>query len=156
MSVRAGEHAKKLSTEDGDQELESVRQDNLAYGALIAIGVFMVQPFLTASKLDVSARVCVIAFAAAIPLLSALVLVSEQETFRRRRSSSALVAGAKVVAQAAAFVGIVAGFWHITWIAGVVVIACALVGVVVHSGGWWKLERDRAVSMSGSKHRPSD
>ena len=33
-------------------EQEWLRQNNLGYGALIAIGVVMVQPFLTAASLD--------------------------------------------------------------------------------------------------------
>jgi hypothetical protein len=33
-----------------------------------------------------------------------------------------------VVAQNLAFVGVVAGFWHITWIAGVGMLAGGLVG----------------------------
>ena len=65
---------------------EWLRQNNLIYGALIAIGVFMVQPFLTAPSLDLTARICVVAFAVAIPLLAALVMVNRQEAFRRRAS----------------------------------------------------------------------
>jgi hypothetical protein len=49
---------------------EWIRQNSLIYGALIAIGVYMVQPFLTAPSLDLSARICVVAFAVAIPLLA--------------------------------------------------------------------------------------
>ena len=47
----------------------------------------------------------------------------------------------RVVAQAAAFVGIVAGFWHISWIAGVTFLAAAVVAVGVHSAGYVRLER---------------
>src|SRR5215217_4763826 len=79
----------------------------------------MVQPFLVAPSLDASAKVCVIAFAVAIPLLAALVMVNRQETFRHRRTTSITVTVAQSIAQGAAFVGVVAGFWHITWIAGV-------------------------------------
>jgi fatty acid desaturase len=111
---------------------------------LIAIGIYMVQPFLTAASLDLSARICVIAFSVAIPLLAALVMVNRQEAFRRRRARSILVAIAQVVAQTCAFVGVVAGFWHILWIAGVGILATGLVGVAVHSAGYWRLERDQA------------
>ena len=45
------------------------------------------------------------------------------------------------VAQLAAFVGIAAGFWHITWIAGVAFLAAAVVAVGVHSAGFSRLER---------------
>jgi hypothetical protein len=35
----------------------------------------------------------------------------------------------------------VAGFWHITWIAGVTFLAAALVAVGIHSAGYWRFER---------------
>jgi hypothetical protein len=98
---------------DPEQEQEWVRQNNLIYGALIAIGVFMVQPFLTAAALDLSARICVVAFSVAIPLLAALVLVNRQETFRRRRTRSVVVSSTQVVAETCAAAGVVAGFWHV-------------------------------------------
>jgi hypothetical protein len=62
--------------QDPALEQEWLRQNNLSYGGLIAIGVFMVQPFLTAGSLDVAARICILAFAVAIPLLAALMLHS--------------------------------------------------------------------------------
>ena len=65
----------------------------------------MVQPFLTAASLDLSATLCVVAFSVAIP-------------------------------QPCAATGVVAGFWHIRWIAGVAV----LVGIGVHSAGYVRLE----------------
>jgi hypothetical protein len=56
---------------------------------------------------------------------------------------SVLVEIARVVAQVCAFVGVVAGFWHILWIAGVGMLASGLVGVAVHSAGYVGLERDQ-------------
>jgi uncharacterized membrane protein len=88
-------------------------------------------------------RICIVAFAVAIPLLAALILINRQEAFRHRRSRSTLVATAQVVAQVCAFIGVVAGFWHILWIAGVAVLASGLIGVLIHSGGYWRLERDQ-------------
>jgi hypothetical protein len=128
---------------------EAVRQLGLIYGGLIGIAVVMVQPLVAARSLDVSARISVIAFAVAIPLLAALVMVNRQETFRRRRTQSVSVAIAQGIAQSAAFVGIVAGFWHIYWIAGVVFLAAALVGMGVHSAGWWRLEKEWDPSQGG-------
>jgi hypothetical protein len=43
----------------------------------------------------------------------------------------------------------VAGFWHILWVAGVGMLAGGLVAVMVHSAGYWRLERDRLL---GPKH----
>ena len=126
--------------EDVEQVQETLRQLNLIYSGLIVIGVYLVQPFLTAGSLDLSAKVCVIAFSVAIPLLAALVVINRQEAFRRRMTRSVLVTIAQVVAQMCAFVGVVAGFWHIMWAAGVAMLAAGLVAVGVHSAGYARLE----------------
>ncbi len=112
----------------------------MIYGALIGIGVVMVQPFLIAPSLDASGKVCIIAFAVAIPLLAALVMVNRQEVFRGRRTPSVTVTITQAVGQLAAFVGIVAGFWHITWVAGVTFLVAGFVAVLVHSAGFWRVE----------------
>jgi cation transport ATPase len=129
--------ARAVTGETGE---EAVKQRGLIFGGLIGIAVIMVQPFLAARSLDVSARICVIAFSAAIPLLAALVMVNRQEAFRRRRAPSRSVTITQVIAQLAAFVGIVAGFWHIYWVAGVVFLAAGLVATFVHSAGYMRLE----------------
>jgi hypothetical protein len=90
--------------------------ENLSYVGLIAIGVYLVQPFLTAASLDLSAKTCVVAFSVAIPLLAALVMVNWQEAFRRRRTTSRVIAG---------------------------ILATGLVAVAVHSAGYVSLERDQ-------------
>ena len=129
--------------QDSQLEHELIRQNSLGYGGLIAIGVVLVQPFLTAVSLDPSAKICIAAFSVAIPLLAALILVNRQEVFRRRRTKSTLVAITQVIAQGCAFVGVVAGFWHILWIAGAGVLTAGLTGVAVHSAGYARLERDQ-------------
>ena len=127
-------------TQDPELQQEWIRQDNLAYGGLIAIGIVLVQPFVAGASLDASGMICAVAFAIANPLLAALVLVNQQETFRRRRTSSRTVAVARATAQGSAFVGVVAGFWHIHWIAGVGVLVSALLAVGVQSAGITRLE----------------
>ena len=85
--------------QDSQLEHELIRQNSLGYGGLIAIGVILVQPFLTAVSLDPSAKICIAANSVAIPLHAALILVSRQEVFRRRRTKSTLVAVTQVIAQ---------------------------------------------------------
>ena len=132
-----------------------MRQLSLIYSGLIGIGVVMVQPFLTASSLDLSAKISVVAFSVAIPMLAALVLVNQQEVLRQRATTTFLVETARVVAQTCAFVGVVAGFWHINWIAGVGMLAGGAVGVVVHLVGYWNLERDHLLARD-QQPRPRD
>jgi hypothetical protein len=55
-----------------------------------------------------------------------------------------MVTVAQAVAQSAAFVGIVAGFWHITWVAGVTFLVSGLVAVGIHSAGFWRLEETQS------------
>jgi hypothetical protein len=148
-------------TKDPELQQEWIRQDNLAYGGLIAIGIVLVQPFVAGASLDTSGMICAVAFAIAIPLLAALVLVNQQETFRRRRTSSRIVAVARATAQASAFVGVVAGFWHIHWIAGVGVLVSALVAVGVQSAGITRLElgerpASRAAEVAEEPAKPGD
>lgn len=127
----------------GERKEEVIRQVGLIYGGLIIVGVYMVQPFLVAPSLDTSAEVSVIAFAVAIPLLAALIMVNRQEAFRGRRTTSVTVKVAHAIAQLAAFVGVVAGFWHITWVAGVTFLVAGLVAMLVHSAGFMRVEEPR-------------
>jgi len=145
VAERTGAEVERIAAEAqaGEAGNESLRQLGVIHGGLIAIAIVMVQPFLAARTLDASAKACVIAFAVAIPLLAALVLVNRQEMFRGRRTTSVLVTIAQALAQLAAFVGIVAGFWHLTWVAGVTFLGAAIVAVGVHSAGWWRVESPR-------------
>jgi hypothetical protein len=77
----------------------------------------------------------------AIPLLAGLVLVNLQEEFRRRVTVSVLVQVTRAVAQFLAFVGLVAGFWHIMWLAGVGMLVGGFVAMMAHSAGYVHLER---------------
>ena len=127
-------------TQDPELQQEWMRQDNLAYGGLIAIGIVLVQPFVGGASLDTAGMICAVAFAVAIPLLAALLLVNRLETLRHRRTSSRTVAVARSIAQGAAVVGLVDGFWHIHWIAGVGALVSAFVAMGVHSAGFTRLE----------------
>jgi len=140
---RAGAMSERAKSEVSNAPMmrEVLGQRGLIYGGLIVIGMYWVQPFLTARSLDASAKVCIVAFAVAIPLLAALVMVNRQEAFRGRRTTSVTVTITHAVAQLAAFVGIVAGFWHIAWIAGVTFFAAAVVAVGIHSAGFWRVEQ---------------
>lgn len=128
------------------QHDEVLRQEKLMHGGLIAIGVVFVQQFLTATPavIDLPARICVIAFAVAIPILAALVLLNSQETYRRRSAASMFVQVARQGAFGAGFVGVIAGFWHMAPVAGVTSLVAALLAVAVYTVGFGRVERDDA------------
>jgi hypothetical protein len=137
--AQEAERVARRLVQDPEVGREWLRQEDLIYGGLMAIGIVFVQALLP-YPLDTSARICVLAFAVAIPLLAALIMVNRQEQFRRRRTSSRIVAGARAVAQGAAFLGLVAGFWHLDWIAGALVVGRSLIAIGVHSAGFTALE----------------
>jgi hypothetical protein len=136
------------------QEREWLEQGGLVYGALIAGGVLMVQPFLTAPTLDLAATISVVAFSVAIPLLAGLILVNREEILRGRRTRSVLVTIGQGVAQAAAFTGLVAAFWHIVWFAGVAVLVSGLVAMGIHSAGYTRLALEGGISPEQTKELP--
>ena len=142
---RAEAEADRVAAEAGTPEgqREGVRQSGLIYGGLIGVAVLVLQPFLGARSLDTAATVSVLAFAVAIPLLAGLAAVNWQEGFRGRRSTSVSVVVAQSIAQAAAVTGIVAAFWHVTWVAGVIFLVTGFAAMFVHSAGWWRLESPR-------------
>jgi len=149
----AAEQYVEALTRDPRQIQEWLGEKDLTYGGLIGIAVIMVQPFLGDATLDRPGMICVVAFALAIPLLAALVLLNRQESFRRRFARSALVSIGQGLGQLAAFVGIVAGFWHIHWIAGVVTSASAVFAMGVHSAGFMSVELEAgAVAGAGDDH----
>lgn len=115
---------------------EWLRQNNLIYGGLIGIGVVMVQPFLAAPSLDLAAMISVVGFALAIPILGALVMLNEQEVARRKIVETRFIDAVRAAAQVCAGVGVVAGFWHISWIAGLGIIGGGIVAVAVIAAGY--------------------
>lgn len=139
------------ATQEPEQQREWIRQNNLIYGSLIGIALIMVQPFLTAPPPDPPATTCVIAFAAAIPLLAALLLVNREEDFRRRVTPSRVVRVTQSLALLLAFVGVVAGFWHMLRPAGVVILVSGFVALMVHSAGYLGLQR-----VAAAPARPSE
>jgi hypothetical protein len=151
LGQKAIAEAERVATEllTGEAKEEGLHQLGMIYGGLIGVAALMVQPFLAGPTLDTAARISVIAFAVAIPLLAALILVNRQEVFRRRQTTSVIVTIAQVIAQGAAFVGLVAGFWHITWVAGLTFLVTGFVALGVHSAGFWRVESPHRSAASG-------
>lgn len=125
---------------DPRQRLEWLRQEDLIHGGLIAGSVALVQPLLTSPDLDLAGGLAVVSFSVAIPLLAALLMLGQQEEFRQRPSGVRVAAVAKSVGQGAAFLGVAAVFWHVSWVAGVAFVASAVAGLLVHGEGYSRLE----------------
>ncbi|MFI6602886.1 hypothetical protein ACIBHX_42105 [Nonomuraea sp. NPDC050536] len=141
---------------EGQQE-EKLRQNNMMYGGLIGIGVVLVQPFLTVdiATLDLSAKICVIAFSLAIPLLAALMVLNRQETYRRRATTSVFVLVMGQGALGLGFIGVVAGFWHIMMLAGVAILVAGTLGLAMYTVGFQRVEMEDAKASGDPGPPPS-
>jgi type IV secretory pathway TrbD component len=109
------------------------KQNNLMYGGLIAVGVVVLQGFLTVSPLQVSGRISVVAFAIALPLLAVLVLLGELHSGQDAAQAGKLDEITKGVALISSLTGVVAAFWRIDWLAGVAVLVAGIVALSVYA-----------------------
>ena len=137
--------------DEPEQQREWLRQNSVIYGGLIGIGLILVQPFLTEPSLDLSAKISVVAFSVAIPMLAGLVLLNKEETFRRRYATAHSVRAAQAISQGCAFTGVVASFWHMLWLAGVGILVSGFVAMFVHSAGYLRLALDSRRALASTK-----
>ncbi|MFD9943577.1 hypothetical protein ACFWYW_05755 [Nonomuraea sp. NPDC059023] len=131
-----------MSTKDWKRKETWLDQDNLIYAGFIAIGIVLVQPFLTVAELDVAALVCVLSFSVAIPLLAVLTMINQLRKTHRFLGSTPLLNIAKSVGPLTSCVGVVAAFWHMSWIAGLVLLASGTVAVIAYGGFFSVLPRE--------------
>jgi hypothetical protein len=131
--------------EDWTQKEGWLQQDNLIYVGLIGIGVVIMQPFIAAASLDLPSKICVVAFSLAIPLLAVLVMLTQVQSLHHYASYPGYLVVAKTVAQASAFVGVVAALWHVLWLAGVVVLVSGSVGFALYATYYKRLEREAGI-----------
>jgi hypothetical protein len=125
---------------------EVLRFDTLIDVALIVLGVYILQAFISTTVTDTAARISIVAWALAIPLLAFLVLLNRvQEAFRYASIPSYLVV-ARGLAPGAAVVGFGAAVWHLWMPASLVLIASGLGGLFLYRAYRSRLERDNAMA----------
>ncbi|MEV0247829.1 hypothetical protein AB0H76_14650 [Nocardia sp. NPDC050712] len=109
------------------EQRSRAQQNNLVYGGLIAIGVVILQGFLTADPLGTAARISVLAFAVALPLLAMLIMLGA-----RPGEQSGRTGATRSVALGASALGVLAAFWQIDWLAGLAVLVAGAVAAGVY------------------------
>lgn len=108
------------------------RQNSLMYGGLIAVGVVVLQGFLTAPDLGAAGLIAVLGFAIALPLLSVLIMLGELEPAGGALKVTMTDDVAKGLALLSSLTGVVASFWYIDWVAGVVVLAAGVLATLIY------------------------
>lgn len=111
---------------------ESTHPSDIWSGALIAVGLVILQGFFSTNTLDPAATVSVFAFAVAIPILSCNLLTN---VLRRRHRKKTEESGWEILfyiaGVVAASVGIGAAFWHTSMMSALVFILSSLLSIGV-------------------------
>ncbi len=105
---------------------------NLECGALIAIGIVILQDLISSRELDLPLTIASFAFAMAIPMLSAKLLINFEESKAGYYVPSKRVKFLYWVGIMSAFIGINAAFWHVSWMVGGVFSASSLIALVLY------------------------
>jgi hypothetical protein len=124
--------------------LEVLRFDTLMDAALIVLGVYILQAFISTNVADGAGRVSIVAWALAIPLLAFLALLNRTQEAYKYASIPIYLTVARGLALSAAVVGFGAAVWHLWTPASLVLVASGLGGVVLYRGYLGRLERDNA------------
>ena len=83
-----------------------------------------------------------LAFAIALPLLGTLVMLNIVQAKYKYASYPLYLTLAYFVGQSSAFVGVVAAFWHVSWIAGGLILVSGIVGLAIYFAYSRQLEKD--------------
>jgi hypothetical protein len=105
---------------------------NVECGALIAISLVLLQDVLSSPSLDIPLTVTSCAFAIAIPLLSAKLMINFEESKAGYYVPSNRVKFLYWAGMGAAFVGINAAFWHLSWLIGSLFAISSLLAILFY------------------------
>ena len=121
---------------------EWAQQTRAIFAGLIGIGVVIVQALIGINATDPPAVIAMLAFAIALPLLGTLVMINVVQAKYKYASYPFYLTFAYIVGQSSAFVGVIAAFWHVSWIAGVLILISSLVGLAIYLAYSKQLEKD--------------
>lgn len=128
---------------------EWTQQALVVYGGLIAIGVVILQALISAQSLDLPLLISILAFAIALPLLAVMVLVNHAQASYRYASYPKYLTVVILLGQGGAFIGVLAVFWHISWIAAILLLISGGIGLVVYAVYSKQLTRDNQADTTG-------
>ena len=124
----------------------------VVYGGLIAIGVVILQALIPAQSLDLPLQISILSFALALPFLAIMVLVNHTQASYRYASYPRYLSLIILLGQGGAFIGVFAAFWHISWMAAVLLAISGIVGLVVYAAYSKQLARDNPPDTTGGSH----
>ncbi len=123
---------------------EYIRQSNLILAGLIGISVVIVQALISTRATDIPAVIAILAFAIALPMMGTLVMLNAVLARFHYASFPGYITLAYFTGEGSAAVGVVAAFWHLSWVAGVLIMASCLAGLGIYFAYSRQLQKDNA------------
>ncbi len=128
---------------------EYARESAAVLAGLIGISVVIVQALIGVHATDLAAMIALIAFAIALPILAMLVILVALYNRHRYASFPLYLTIAYFLGEGGAVLGVIAAFWHLSWIAGVLVIVSGLFAVGVYFAYTRQLQKDNTPDQMG-------
>ncbi len=107
------------------------RINDLLYGGFIGISLLLLQAFVSLPALDLPLRIALFALAVALPLLAACIVLNNILWIVKYGSRSRWILFIRHISPICAIVGIIAVFWHLSWISGVLFTISGALGYFV-------------------------
>jgi len=130
---------------------EWARQTGAIFAGLIGISVVIVQALIAIDATDPPAVIALLAFAIALPLLGTLVILNGVQAKYRYASYPVYLSFAYIVGEGSAGVGVIAAFWHVSWIAGVLIMISGLLGLAIYFAYSKRLQEDNAPAQNETR-----
>jgi hypothetical protein len=134
--MQAKKRPKWLKSLEMDMTDDNFKYDRVMSGGLIAFSLIIVQAFIATGLTDLASYISIIAFAIAIPMLAMHVFTYSSldwfACFKARFKAPASVGISFLGGCLIDVIGLVAAFWHISWIAGLLFIMSGIVGYLVY------------------------
>ena len=115
----------------------AIRLHTLYAGGLVAVSLIVLQDLIGLGKLDLPALMSLIAFAAAIPLLSGMLVIAVVETrypyISVHSRSIRVIESTFYLGALIDLFGFGAAFWHASLIAGIVFLAMTAFSILIYS-----------------------
>ena len=107
------------------------RINDLLYGGFIGISLLLIQAFVSLTTLDLPLLIALFALAIALPLLAACIILNNILWVVKYGSRSRWILFIKQISPICAIIGIIAVFWHLSWISGVLFSISGGIGYLV-------------------------
>jgi type III secretory pathway component EscS len=121
---------------------EYTRESNLILAGLIGISVVIVQALIGIHASDLPATIALLAFAIALPMLGMLVILNALYAKYRYASFPLYLTIAYFLGEGGAALGVVAAFWHLSWVAGALIVVSIFLAVGVYFAYTRQLQKD--------------